>query len=296
MRVSVAEALGRMGGIATRRALLRACTRQELDRALEVGDVVKLLRGRYALPDVGSAREAAHRANGVVSHRSACLEHGWELKTVPRRPEVTVPRHRRLTKSRRAGTDVTWADLTDRDIDGIATSRDRTLADCLRRLPWDEALTIADSALRHGFSPLRLKMLAAKARGPGSAQMRRVAREATQQAANPFESVARAIGLDVEGLDLRPQVSIYEPELLGRPDLVDTRLRILVECDSFEWHSSREALERDARRYTRLAVAGWIVIRLTYDDVMRNPAYVREVLMDALATRRATGCAVCRVA
>ena len=72
---------------------------------------------------------------------------------------------------------------------------------------------------------------------------------------------------------LRPQVTIYEPALLGRPDLVDTRLRVLVECDSFEWHGSREALERDARRYTRLAVAGWIVIRLTYDDVMRHPEY-----------------------
>ena len=38
------------------------------------------------------------------------------------------------------------------------------------------------------------------------------------------------------------------------------------------------------------------VVRLTYDDVMRRPDDVRGVLEDAVATRRATGCAGCRVA
>ena len=294
--MSVAESLERLGGIATRRALLRSCKRQDLDRAVHAGDVLKLAHGRYALPAVDAARQAVHRTNGVLARRSACLEHGWELKTVPRRPEVSVPRHRRLSKAARAGIDLCWADLGNGEIDGIATSKGRTLVDCLRHLPFDEALTVADSALRHGFSPMLLRRLAVTARGPGSAQMRRVADEATKDAANPFESVTRAIGLDVVGLDLRPQVSIYEPEFLGRPDLVDVRLRIVVECDSFEWHGSREALERDARRYTKLTVAGWLVIRLTYDDVMRHPDYVRDVLAAAVGVRSESSCSACRVA
>jgi very-short-patch-repair endonuclease len=124
-------------------------------------------------------------------------------------------------------------------------------------------MTVADSALRHGHSPLRLRRLAAEARGPGSDQMRRVAREATDLAANPFESVTRSIGLDIDGLDLEPQVSIHEPTFLGRPDLVDQRLRVIVECESFEFHGGRDACDRDIRRYTRLTAKGWLVLRFT---------------------------------
>jgi very-short-patch-repair endonuclease len=149
--------------------------------------------------------------------------------------------------------------------------------------------------LRHGYSPLRLRHLAVGARGSGSEQMRRVAGEVTALAANPFESVARSIGLGVPGLALRPQVSIHEPSFLGRPDLVDERLRIIVECESFEFHGSREAFDRDIRRYGRLTAKGWLVVRFTYDDVMDHPEYVREILeavVDLRANQLCPGCGV----
>jgi len=56
-----------------------------------------------------------------------------------------------------------------------------------------------------------------------------------------------------------------------------------VECDSFEWHGTRSALVDDARRYNRMVVDGWIVLRLTYEDVMFHPAQVRAVLAEAVA-------------
>lgn len=54
--------------------------------------------------------------------------------------------------------------------------------------------------------------LAGGIRGPGAPQARRVAQEASHLAANPFESVLRAIALDVPGLNLRPQVVIAGPQ------------------------------------------------------------------------------------
>ncbi len=42
------------------------------------------------------------------------------------------------------------ADLAPQDVVGSVTSVRRTLTDCLRWLPFDEALAVADSALRHG--------------------------------------------------------------------------------------------------------------------------------------------------
>ena len=294
--MSLAEALGRMGGTATRRALLRAAPRKDLEAGLAAGAIVRVARDRYALPGVTEAQRAAHRLTGVLVRRSACMEHGWELKTTPRRPEIAVPKNRKVSTDRRKGVSLHRADLASKDVDGHVTAKHRTLEDCLRNLPFDEALAIADSALRHGYSPLELRRLGAGARGPGSDQMRRVAREANGLAANPFESVARSIGLAVGGLDLRPQVSIYEPTFLGRPDLVDQRLRVVVECESFEFHAGRDAFDRDVRRYTRLIAHGWLVLRFTYDDVMNHPVYVREILEVVVGERTEQLCISCGAA
>ncbi len=68
-----------------------------------------------------------------------------------------------------------------------------------------------------------------------------------------------------------------------RPDLVDDRLRIVLEADSFEWHGGRSALARDARRYNTLVVDGWLVLRFAWEDVMHDPRYVRAVLVAATA-------------
>ena len=68
-----------------------------------------------------------------------------------------------------------------------------------------------------------------------------------------------------------------------RPDLVDLRLRIVIECDSFEWHGKRSALAADARRYNAMVVDGWIVLRLVYDDVMGDPVAVRVLLVAVVA-------------
>lgn len=119
---------------------------------------------------------------------------------------------------------------------------------------------------------------------------------ACAEAANPFESVLRAIALDVVGLDVRPQIPIYDPGFLGRPDLVDERLQIVIEADSFEWHGGRVALRRDAQRYNALVVHGWLVLRFAWEDVMFQPTMVQGVLEAAVAERTYQRCRVCRAA
>lgn len=292
--MSVVEALERMGGVATRRVLVTATDRPAVDRALAAGDVVALARGRYALPAVDDARAAAHRLSGVVSHTSAALLHGWEVRAAPRVPHVTLPRKRQPPSDR----DVVphWADLGRGDVDGVVTSRERTLLDCARALEWADALAVADSALRHGFGPWRLRELADQARGPGARQARRVAAAATVKATNPFESTLRAIALEVPGLRVIPQVEIWQPEFLGRVDLADEHLRIVLEADSFAWHGSRNALASDCRRYNQLVVHGWLVLRFSWEDVMLDPLSVRRTLEAAVAEQAHRRCLSCRPA
>jgi len=64
-----------------------------------------------------------------------------------------------------------------------------------------------------------------------------------------------------------------------RPDLVDERLKIVVEADSFEHHGSRKALVLDCVRYDNLVSDGWTVLRFAWEQVMFQPAWVRMTLM-----------------
>ena len=287
------EALERMGSVATRAALVRATTRSAVDAALTAGDLVAVARGRYALASADEARVAAHRLSGVVSHGSAALRHGWQVRLPPDLPHVTLPKGRTVTSEQRGGVNLHRTDMARDDVEGDVTTRERTLVDCLRAGPFGDALCVADSALRDGFGRRRLQSLVRDLRGPGSALARRVADCADGRAANAFESALRAIALTVDGLDVEPQMSIRLGwRFLGRPDLVDGRLGIVLEADSFEWHGDRAALARDARRYNALVVNGWLVLRFTWEDVMFHPDEVALVLQAAVAerTERPCGC------
>jgi very-short-patch-repair endonuclease len=248
--------------------------------------VLRVGRGRYALPDADHARRTAARLSGVVSHLSAAQLHGWELKHRPALPTVTVPRNRRVEPSRRQGAVVRWRDLDEDQVWNGRTRAGRTVIDCAKDHPFDEALTLADSALRHGnVTSGQLRRLAENVPTVGRAQCRRVAGEANGLAANPFESVLRAIALDVPGLELRPQVVIDEDGSVGRPDLVDVERRIVAEADSFEFHGRRQALRRDCERYTALALRGWLVLRFSWENVMFEAAYVGDCFHRAVHQR-----------
>lgn len=280
MSLSLEQLLHRLGGVASRAVLIELTCRREVDRALREQRIVRVARGRYALPTAGEARRQAARLHGAASHLSAAAHWGWEVKSPPTLPSVSVDRDRKITARQREGVELHWTRFADGDlVDGWVTSPARTFVDCCRDLAFDEALAVADSALRNRtLTRADLLRLGRAARGPGSARCARVAREATDRAANPFESVLRAIALDVPGLDVRPQVLLVDKPFPVRPDLVDDRLRVAIEADSFEWHGSREALRRDCRRYTLLALNGWRVVRFSWEDVMFNAGYVRQVL------------------
>ncbi|MFC6345158.1 endonuclease domain-containing protein, partial [Nocardioides hankookensis] len=132
------------------------------------------------------------------------------------------------------------------------------------------------------------------ARGPGSRQARAVARLATPLAANPFESGLRGIASQVGGLAVQPQVPVYDPAFLGRPDLVDVRLKTALEADSFEWHGGRDALAADARRYNAFVAHGWLVLRFCWEDVMFHADEVAAILRAVVEVRTEQLCLTCR--
>jgi len=275
-----------MGGACDRASIVALRGRNEVDRALRVGTLVRTARGRYALPTSPEFVRRASAFAGVLSHRSAAQYYGWAQKALPRQPEITVPRDRRLSVAARKLVLPHWSDLPAEDVDGIVTSRERTLIDCMRNLPLDESVPIVDSAIRcDDFTSSALIALADSTRGRGRSRIRAVGSAATSKSANPFESVLRSQTMLVPGLRAVAQLPVQVPgtRRFLHPDLADERLGIAIEAEGFAWHGESAALTRDCRRYNALTQLGWRVIRFSWYQVMHDPAYVHETLLAAVA-------------
>lgn len=280
--VDPVEFLTRCGGLSAARPLVAVCGRTAVSAAVRAGMVVRTGRGRYALVQVESALRAAHGASGVLTHTSAAAWWGWEAKLVPGAAHVTVPRNRRPRQM--PGVHLWFRDLPQGDVvaPGV-TSPLRTVLDCASTLPFDEALAIADSAVRHrcvGREELRLAAQNSPGRGHG--RRVKVALAADGRADNPFESVLRAVALDV-GLDVVPQVPLYTPSGWVRPDLLDSERGLAIEAESFTWHGRREQLVHDTRKYNDLGLLGLLLLRFSWEHVMLRQEYVSAVLGRARA-------------
>jgi hypothetical protein len=59
--------------------------------------------------------------------------------------------------------------------------------------------------------------------------------------------------------------------------------RLVVETDGYAYHSGRAAFERDRERDQELALAGYTVVRFTYNQVTRTPETVAQRLRRLLA-------------
>jgi very-short-patch-repair endonuclease len=282
--VDVVQALAQHGGGATWSQLRAHVSDRALARALRDGRVRRLARGRYVVLTADRDRRAATVSSAVVSHLSAAVAHGWAVKWPPAEPWLTVRRNRNLPPPRRRGLNVTYRDLSARERRRGVTGFVRTVVDCALKLPFDEALCVADSALRSGdVTREQLTEVGRTLRGPGSHRARRVLAGADGRAANPFESCLRAIALDVSGLSVVPQHLVADSGCYATVDLGDAARRLALEAEGFENHGTRATLERDCRRYTELATCGWRLLRYTWHDVMHRSTWVRWTMSAVVA-------------
>lgn len=272
------DALVRLGGIAPATHVVAVSSRRRLRTALGRGEIVRVSRNRLALPTAERGADAARAYDGYLSHLSAAAHHGWKITLPPDLPQITLPRGRQLPKELPVLADIHQRTLPVAERDGWATSKLRTVLDCARELSFGDALTVADSALRGGDLEYdELNQAAAGLTGPGADHARLVARYADERAANPFESVLRSLAI-LAGLDVVPQYETLCGDRLYHPDLADPVRGIVLEADSWTWHAEKWDHDRDCSRYNAMTVAGWRVLRFTYEHVMHAPEYVTTTI------------------
>jgi hypothetical protein len=248
----------------------------EVRRRLHRGALIAVHRGVYRVghraPSVEARYLAAVLACGegaLLSGLAAAHLHGLLGGGAPA-PEVTGPRQRRIpgVRTRRARRGRTLQATTVRGIP--VTSVAQTLVDLAPRLDDAElARACHEAGVRHRTTPAQVEaVLGRRPNSPGARRLRAVLRGEVPVALSRLESrfLER---LREAGLPL-PQTN----RLAGtrRVDARWAEQRVTVELDSYRFHSSRHAWERDRRREREAHARGDRFRRYTYGDVLERPA------------------------
>ncbi len=277
------ELLERKGFVRRRVLVSAGIPRRQLRRHVLAGELRLLAPDVLALPGLPAVDEdlrvAVVALEGTVSGPTAALLHGWEVVSAPARPVVTVRRDR--SRAHRPHVDVRRRDLAPGEVvqrDGLRlTAPLRTVLDCCRDLPLREAVAVADSALRaRALSKGELvAWLVALPGGPGRDRVAQVVRLVDPLAGSVLESLCRLLLVES---GLTPEQTQYpvrrSGRFVGRVDFAWSSAHLVVEADGFAWHSDRASYRRDRRRLNALTLAGWSVLRVSWEDVMSSPAYV----------------------
>lgn len=181
-------------------------------------------------------------------------------------------------------------------VDGIpVTSLARTVVDCARVLPGRRAIVIADSAARQGLTREEIdRVLGTVAGRRGVRRARDLLELVDSGAASPGETLTRWLLLS-HGLP-RPvtQVPITTERGARYGDLGWPDLRVVVEFDGRVKYSPlfsadpRVTVIEERRRHEALEAAGWVVVRVAWED-LRDPAEVVSRVRTAIARARALG-------
>ncbi|WP_433184007.1 DUF559 domain-containing protein [Actinoallomurus sp. CA-150999] len=286
------------GGVAHRRTMLAAgVSKSALTRALADGRILRAHQKVYCLGTaggVGLTRLAVLATGGVVSHDAAAAIHGIEMAHRPD-SHITVGRNRaRVTHP---GCFVHRSDLSPTEVtrvDGLpVTTPFRTVLDCARTLEPAEAVVIADSAVRQALvSSADLRHAANEARGRGAGRLRHVLDCCDPGSESVLESALRMLLIE-QGI--RPPRTQYEMRAasgrhLATVDFAWPDLRVIVEADGFAYHRDRKAYLRDRTLGNACTLADWRLLRFSWEDVFRHPAYVvrstqRVLILAAGSTR-----------
>jgi hypothetical protein len=287
-------------GVVTRsEALALGVSSTSIKRWVSEGRLVKVGTGLYVLPGVLTSERsllaAATKALGAVaSHESAARLHRLDGLD-PKRVAVTVP----VRRSNRF-VDVIVHQSTDlgewetTEVDGlIVTDVPRTILDLAAVLPKKLLAMVLDQTVRMKlttYEEVSERLEATARRGkPGVVKLRRIL---LLRLGGQFvsDSVLETAGLDlIERAGLPVPSTQYRPSWLrkvnGRIDMAYIEEKILIEWDSLRWHGTPASFQLDRQRDNLAQLAGWIVLRFTWEDITQRPSYVVRSIREALSRR-----------
>jgi very-short-patch-repair endonuclease len=229
----------------------------------------------------------AYGPGTVLSHRSALGLHG--LRPDHRAiADITVARGRVRSRSGILAHKSSALGDADRTIvDGIpCTSLARTVLDCACRLGRDGVGKAVERAeILRVFDLREFGDLLGRAGGHRGAAVVRAVLDNLREpdwTENDYEAAVLTL---VRSAALAEPVCQAPLVLGGEPVRIDflwPTHRVALEADSYEFHGTRQAFERDRRRDQLLRLAGYVPLRITWRQLSRHPEQVEELLRELL--------------
>jgi predicted transcriptional regulator of viral defense system len=274
----LAAIAGRQHGVVTRRQLLEAgISAKEVVVRLRRGTLIPVHRGVYRVGHRAPNDEATYMAAVLACGTGAVLGgqaagHLFGIAMRRRAPgaEVMAPTERRV-----AGVRVHRARTLDRRDTTVwrgipVTTVARTLVDLAATLGDEELKRSCHEAdVRFRITPAHVDhVLDRWANAPGSRRLRRVLHGDADVTLSTIERRFRELVV-AEGLPL-PQMNRVASA--RRVDCRWPEHRMTVELDSYTYHRTRHAWERDRRREREAFARGDSIRRYTRDDILVDPA------------------------
>lgn len=268
---------GRTGVYSATRLLRAGWRRSDIRRAVSRKRLLALRRGWYAVHGADPEVARAVAAGGTLTCVSALSHHGLWVPPDERTLHVRLPERAR---GRQAPLGVHFCrPAGDRALRSGFTAVDQlavTLLAVARCVTSEMFVAVLDSALhRAGLSTSDLAAMLDDA----PSRIRRLV-ERCDVAESGTESLVR-VRLRSRNVKVRPQVTI---PTVGRVDFLVGK-RLVIEVDSRAHHTSSVAYRNDRRRDRRLVALGYVVVRLTYEDVLYHWAEVEADLFAIIRTR-----------
>jgi len=297
-RKVVRDAVGERGGLATRRQLLDRVPVVVLDGHIGRRNLVRVFPHVYRVHDAPFHDQDLLRAALLHAGPVAALSHTtalaiWGLRRLERPLHLTVDQSIKRTGApdlrvhRRLRFDPESSQCVDRE--GLrVTTLPRTIIDSWPLLPVRERRPLVLDVARRGLvTAAQLREALTERSNVGG---RRTLLQTIELIEDGVESELEAHGvLNVfRHRSLPRSVGQYRVTLpTGRIklDRCWPEAKLAVELDGAAHHTSPEDRERDLARDRELAALGWVVLRFTYADVLRDPEGVRAKILAVYSAR-----------
>jgi very-short-patch-repair endonuclease len=280
---AIAVLAARQHGVVSRAQLLDlGLGAGAIKHRVELGRLQFLHRGVYAVGHRALRREAWWMAAVLAAGPGAALSYRsaadlWGIRRSSRaRIDVSVPRYRRST----VRLEVHEVELQP---DEVTIERGIPVTTPARTL-FDLAAVISEHHLKAAFNEAEVRRLtsptsldALVARYPKRQGTRAVRRILDKQGPIPTSLLERRFLALLDAYNLpRPQINRLTDH--GEIDATWPEHRLIVECDGFATHGTREAFEKDRAKDRALQVAGWRVIRITWRQLIDDAETIVEQL------------------
>ena len=274
MNEKLIRAFAAAHGVLPTREVVGALGESDLRPHCESGALTRIRRGWYQHRDVEPHAEVlrAARSGGVLTGASALAVHGaWDLGG-----DLDVRAAKRALIAEKKGVRrIVLHGADARPCSAAVDPLNLAFRVALRTLPERDLIMVGDSLVQRRLAT-RATLLGL-ALGLGESATAAVSR-IDGRCESGTETIAR-LWLDSLGIACTPQ---FEVTGVGRVDFLIGE-RLVLEVDSVAHHTGEERYQADRTRDQKLIALGYIVVRVTFEDVMHRWSEVAEQLLAVIA-------------